>query len=101
MDSHFQQKSLNNKFLYLTTDGTYKEDQFNIVNNIGTTFILANLLYHNDDKCLISNDYDEIIVELLKHFNDIIYPCKFCDNKRGYKTIDKLNKHYKYFHKNI
>jgi len=52
-------------------------------------------------KCLISNDYDEIIVELLKYFNDIIYPCKFCDNKRGYKTIDKLNKHYKYFHKNI
>ena len=52
-------------------------------------------------KCLISNDYDEIIVKLLKYFNDIIYPCKFCDNKRGYKTIDKLNKHYKYFHKNI
>ena len=52
-------------------------------------------------KCLISNDYDEIIVELLKYFNDIIYSCKFCDNKRGYKTIDKLNKHYKYFHKNI
>ena len=51
--------------------------------------------------CIISIDYDEIIVELLKYFNDIIYPCRFCDNKRGYKTIDKLNKHYKYFHKNI
>ena len=52
-------------------------------------------------KCIISNDYDEIIVELLKYFNDIIYPCRFCDNKRGYKTIDKLNKHYVYFHKSI
>jgi hypothetical protein len=38
------------------------------------------------------------LVELLKYINDIIYPCRFCDNKIGYKTIDKLNKHYKYFH---
>jgi hypothetical protein len=52
-------------------------------------------------KCIISNDYDELIVELLKYFNNIIYPCRFCNNKRGYKTIDKLTKHYKYFHKNI
>jgi hypothetical protein len=50
-------------------------------------------------KCLISNDYDEIIVELVKYIGDIVYPCKCCDNKRGYKTIEKLNKHYKYFHK--
>ena len=50
-------------------------------------------------KCIISNDYDEIIVELINYFNHIIYPCKFCSGKRGYTTIEKLNKHYKHFHK--
>ena len=40
-----------------------------------------------------------IVVELIKYFEDIIYPRKCCAGKRGYKTIDKLNKHYKYFHK--
>ena len=51
-------------------------------------------------KCIISNDYDEIVVELMKYFSDIMYPCKHCNNnKRGYKTIDKLNKHMKHFHK--
>ena len=50
-------------------------------------------------KCIISNDYDEIVVELMKYSEDIIYPCKYCCGKRGYKTIEKLNKHYKYFHK--
>ena len=50
-------------------------------------------------KCIISNDYDEIIVELLKYFDDIMYPCKYCNNKRGYKTIEKLNNHLKSFHK--
>ena len=49
-------------------------------------------------KCIISNDYEEIIVEMIKYFDDIMYPCKHC-NKRGYKTIEKLNKHIKYFHK--
>lgn len=50
-------------------------------------------------KCIISNDYDDIVVELIKYFDDIIYPCKYCSGKRGYKTLEKLNKHYKYFHK--
>ena len=50
-------------------------------------------------KCIVSNDYDEIVVELMNYFVDIIYPCKYCRDKRGYKTIDKLNKHYRYFHK--
>jgi hypothetical protein len=49
-------------------------------------------------KCIISNDYEEIIVEMIKYFDDIMYPCKHC-NKRGYKTIEKLNNHLKYFHK--
>jgi hypothetical protein len=50
-------------------------------------------------KCLISNDYDEIVVELVKYIGDTLYPCKCGNNKRGSKTIEKLNKHYKYFHK--
>ena len=50
-------------------------------------------------KVIISNDYDFIIVQLLEYFNDIVYPCKFCYNKRGYKTLEKLTKHHEYFHK--
>ena len=50
-------------------------------------------------KIIISNDYDYIVVQLLEYFKDIMYPCKHCYGKRGYKTIDKLNKHYQYFHK--
>lgn len=50
-------------------------------------------------KVIISNDYDFIIVELLEYFNDIMYPCRYCYGKRGYKTLAKLNKHYEYFHK--
>ena len=49
-------------------------------------------------KCIVSNDYDEIILELMKYFVDIVYPCKYCRDKRSYKTIEKLNKHYRYFH---
>lgn len=58
-----------------------------------------NRLEQSGYKCIISNDYDEIIVELLKYFEDVIFPCKRCLGKRGYKTIEKLNKHHKYFHK--
>ena len=50
-------------------------------------------------KVIISNDYDYIIVQLLEYFNDIMYPCKYCYAKRGYKTLEKLNRHYEYFHK--
>jgi len=50
-------------------------------------------------KCIISNSYDDIIVELMRYFDNIMYPCKYCNNKRGYKTTEKLHKHYKYFHK--
>ena len=50
-------------------------------------------------KVIISNDSDFIIVQLLEYFNDIMYPCKYCYGKRGYKTLEKLNKHYEYFHK--
>jgi len=50
-------------------------------------------------KVVISNDYDFIVVQLLEYFNDVMYPCKYCYGKRGYKTLEKLNRHYQYFHK--
>lgn len=50
-------------------------------------------------KVIISNDYDFIVVQLLEYFNDVMYPCKYCYGKRGYKTLEKLNRHYQYFHK--
>jgi hypothetical protein len=50
-------------------------------------------------KVIISNDYDYIIVQLLEYFKDIMYPCKYCCTKRGYKTFEKLLKHHDLFHK--
>ena len=58
-----------------------------------------NKLEKSGYKCIISNDYDEIVIELVKYCEGVVYPCMHCQNKRGYKTLDKLAKHYKYFHK--
>jgi prophage antirepressor-like protein len=53
-----------------------------------------------DYNILISNDYDEIIQEILKYESDIRYECRFNTNcKTLYKSIESRNRHYKYFHK--
>ena len=59
-----------------------------------------NNMEHMNYKVIVSNDYDYIIVQLLEYFKDVMYPCKYCCRiRRGYKTLEKLKKHYEYFHK--
>jgi hypothetical protein len=50
-------------------------------------------------KCIISNDYDEITVELAKYCRGFVFPCRFCAQKKYYKSIFKLCRHYKNYHK--
>ena len=50
-------------------------------------------------RCLVSNDYDEITVELAKYCRGIVFPCRFCTQKKYYKSIFKLDRHYRTYHK--
>jgi len=47
-------------------------------------------------KTLISCDYDEIVIELTKYFNDIRFSCKCCS--KVFKTLNTLDGHMKMFH---
>ena len=49
-------------------------------------------------KIIVSNDYDFIIVELMQYFKHILFPCKNC-GCRKYNSIEKLERHNRYFHK--
>ena len=49
-------------------------------------------------KVIVSNDYDLIVVELLKYFRHVLYPCKHCLGRK-YNSKEKLERHNKYFHK--
>ena len=51
----------------------------------------------NGYKCLISNDYDLIVIEINKYMRDVRVICKFC----GTKFINRktLGNHYKGFHR--
>ncbi len=48
-------------------------------------------------KCLVSDNYDEIIVQIIKYFNDERIPCSHC--KMCFKTKQSLEKHLSCFHK--
>jgi hypothetical protein len=50
-------------------------------------------------KCIISNDYDEIVVSITNYCKDIVYPCKYCSDRRHYQSSFKLKRHYENFHK--
>ena len=50
-------------------------------------------------KVIISNDYDDIIVQLLDYFQGIRYSCSYCYGKCKFKTNKTLVQHHKTFHK--
>ena len=68
-----------------------------VVSDKQTTYLTK--LEHSGYKCLLSNDYDEIIVEITKYCRGIVFPCRFCASKKYYKSIIKLCRHYKTYHK--
>ena len=56
-----------------------------------------NALENNNYKTLISNDYDEILVSIMKYSQGIRYLCRYC-NKKITKSHTR-HKHYQYFHR--
>lgn len=56
-------------------------------------------LQDNNYKTLISNDYDEILVQLVDYFADIRLSCQQCGCKRGFRCLESLQNHITKFHK--
>ena len=54
---------------------------------------------NNAFKVLVSNDYDEILEEIIHYFDGVRIKCNFCKNKL--KTSETLKQHLKYFHKHL
>ena len=54
---------------------------------------------NNNFKVLVSNDYDEILEEIIRYFDGVRIKCNFCKNKL--KTSETLKQHLKYFHKHL
>ena len=56
--------------------------------------------YENDNyKTLVSNDYDEIIKEIILYFQDVRIKCKHCYRK--FKSTETLKNHSNYIHKHL
>ena len=51
----------------------------------------------NNWKILLTNDYDECIIELIKYFDGVRIKCHHCSMK--FKSKRTLAKHHKYFHR--
>ena len=59
-----------------------------------------NILHNNNFLTLVSNDYDEIVMELMKYKTHIRYICKYCLRKpKQFISVHSRDNHYKYFHK--
>ena len=53
----------------------------------------------NGYKTLVSNNYDDILYELMEYFKGVRYCCRYCNNKRKFTSLENRDKHYQYFHK--
>ena len=51
----------------------------------------------NNWKILLTNDYDECIIQLIDYFQDIRIKCEYCSMK--FKFRKTLKSHHKYFHR--
>ena len=54
---------------------------------------------NNNYKILVSNDYDEIIKEIILYFQGVRIKCKHCSRK--FKSTETLNNHSNYIHKHL
>ena len=54
---------------------------------------------NNNYKILVSNDYDEIIKEIILYFQGVRIKCKHCSRK--FKSTETLSNHLKFIHKNL
>ena len=54
---------------------------------------------NNNYKILVSNDYDEIITEIILYFQGVRIKCKHCSRK--FKSTETLKNHSNYIHKHL
>ena len=54
---------------------------------------------NNNYKILVSNDYDEIIKEIILYFQGVRIKCKHCSRK--FKSTETLSNHLKFIHKHL
>ena len=73
---------------------TPKHDNF-ITSESQNVFLQKSIL--NNQKVLLSNNYNNIIKEIIYYFLSVRLFCYYC--KRKFISESSLNKHYKYFHK--
>jgi len=58
---------------------------------------MLNVYKNNNFKTLMTNDYDECIIQLIDYFNDVRIKCQFFNHK--FKSNKTLKNHQKYFHR--
>ena len=51
----------------------------------------------NGHKVLLSNDYDEILTEIINYMRDTRVLCVYCNRK--FKSVETLTNHHKFFHR--
>ena len=67
-----------------------------VVSQNQTEFLTA--LANNKYKTIISNDYDEVIIQITEYFNGVRFLCGYCNNVKGFKTKELLHNHCVMFH---
>ena len=58
---------------------------------------MMNAYKDNGFKTLISNDYDEIIMQIIEYFKYVRIKCQYCSCK--FKSKKTIKNHHRYFHK--
>ena len=84
---HINYRGLCVEFKNAKGTGSLSENQINW---------LANKAY-DGFKVIVSNDYDDIIKQLVEYIDGIRFKCQFC--KQHFKTPMSREKHYKWFHR--
>ena len=51
----------------------------------------------NGHKVVLSNDYDEILTEIINYMRDTRILCVYCSRK--FKSVETLTNHHKFFHR--
>jgi hypothetical protein len=59
--------------------------------------IFLNRLSDNNYKTIVSNDYNDIILQLIEYKKHLMYKCKYCI--RYFYSPDSRSNHYRYFHR--
>jgi len=58
---------------------------------------MLNVYKNNNFKTLLSNDYDQILIQLIDYFKDVRIKCQYCSMK--FKSTKTIKNHQKYFHR--